>query len=641
MSKSSYPLSVPPTNFPFYAPPSLLDAAVLSLGSESVLHNVFARLSACEPITIVSLGSSITARRGGCSHMLGTERRGCCGTSCATEHGWLRTWFDGLNASFPHVQHRLFNAGTLASTPRLFMECLDMFLPARVDLFVFEFVADPTDIGTLVRHMRSRAAPGEPPPAVLFANFFRWNMLNNFAKWSGTAGDSLTGDFNFDPFAAHDTLSRAAAAEQLPVVSLLHGLRAAGFGIAGPGGTGLRSANWSALQQQERDTAGRCGAGGGGASGGGGGRMLRRTGSRGKLLESTPLPPKEQPHCWCPSCQASDGTHPGPIGQRFMGEAMLTLTQRAWLRYLHSLPPAASAAQQQGCRPGRRLMQHRQERDRALSKRGGRRNAKQPTGAVLGTAATPRSADGPPAPLLQQRPRRRTAACYTFDARLTPPGSPPFLDMLASSRGPKGRSLICPKACKNDVQRARIVLGSLPPGSIQEGKIESINLEGPPLPPARLLDASGWHYVLESRSPIEPGVAMLVARPGIKPGLVATAAGATALFNLSYISAEVVAVPSTPPSTTGAVSAMRPYIAVDYLTSYEHMGVVELRCVHGCSCEPQTIDAHAPAERASIRKVAYVHVSRLEGCALRLTVLEQTGSGGHKFKLVRLSTGFK
>ena len=72
---------------------------------------------------------------------------------------------------------------------------------------------------------------------------------------------------------------------------------------------------------------------------------------------------------------------------------------------------------------------------------------------------------------------------------------------------------------------------------------------------------------------------------------------------------------------------MRPYIAVDYLTSYEHMGVVELRCVHGCSCEPQTIDAHAPAERASIRKVAYVRVAPREvRCDSRARA--QTGSGG-------------
>ena len=29
-----------------------------------------------------------------------------------------------------------------------------------------------------------------------------------------------------------------------------------------------------------------------------------------------------------------------------------------------------------------------------------------------------------------------------------------------------------------------------------------------------------------------------------------------------------------------------------YLQSYEHMGAVEISCMHGCSCSPQTIDAH-------------------------------------------------
>ena len=76
-------------NSALHAPPNLLDASVLSLGDPSVNAPLFSKLQRCEPITVVSLGSSITARRGGCTHMLGNDKvEGCCGTSCAGPRGW-------------------------------------------------------------------------------------------------------------------------------------------------------------------------------------------------------------------------------------------------------------------------------------------------------------------------------------------------------------------------------------------------------------------------------------------------------------------------------------------------------------------------------------------------------------------------
>ena len=73
------------------APHNLLDGAVHSLGSPTVLRPFFERLDAGRPVTLLALGSSITTNRGGCTHMIGEglelERRGCCGTTCHGEEG--------------------------------------------------------------------------------------------------------------------------------------------------------------------------------------------------------------------------------------------------------------------------------------------------------------------------------------------------------------------------------------------------------------------------------------------------------------------------------------------------------------------------------------------------------------------------
>ena len=82
------------------------------------------------------------------------------------------------------------------------------------------------------------------------------------------------------------------------------------------------------------------------------------------------------------------------------------------------------------------------------------------------------------------------------------------------------------------------------------------------------------------------------------------------------------------------------YLAVDYLTSYEHMGRCRVSCVWGCTCAQRVLDAHDAAEHASLRKVAYVAVSDVRRCAVELRVEDATSSGEHKWKLVRLSIGF-
>eukprot|EP00976_Prorocentrum_cordatum_P055787 1126045-Prorocentrum_minimum.AAC.1 len=37
-----------------------------------------------------------------------------------------------------------------------------------------------------------------------------------------------------------------------------------------------------------------------------------------------------------------------------------------------------------------------------------------------------------------------------------------------------------------------------------------------------------------------------------------------------------------------------PFVELEYLTSYEHMGVVDVTCVRGCTCNPTSINAANP-----------------------------------------------
>jgi hypothetical protein len=78
------------------------------------------------------------------------------------------------------------------------------------------------------------------------------------------------------------------------------------------------------------------------------------------------------------------------------------------------------------------------------------------------------------------------------------------------------------------------------------------------------------------------------------------------------------------------------------------MGSVAAECSHGCSCRRKVWNGHA-AGTTSTAQVSYgLPVSRTGGappstacpCTIRLSVLNATESGGHKFKLVGVLSGF-
>ena len=81
-------------------------------------------------------------------------------------------------------------------------------------------------------------------------------------------------------------------------------------------------------------------------------------------------------------------------------------------------------------------------------------------------------------------------------------------------------------------------------------------------------------------------------------------------------------------------------IGLVHLVSYEHMGAAVVRCIGGCSCDDQVIDAHlrdaSNGGRASIFQRFDFQATITTFCSLEVRVLNWTSSGEHKFKIVRV-----
>lgn len=124
----------------------------------------------------------------------------------------------------------------------------------------------------------------------------------------------------------------------------------------------------------------------------------------------------------------------------------------------------------------------------------------------------------------------------------------------------------------------------------------------------------GWHYAASE---------LIKGRQVYKAGWIANASGAVLQFTVHT------RVPTLPADA-------QPLLRLQFLTSYEHMGAAELRCVSGCACAPERLEAHLK-ERVSVEHAGGGRVTQSAACELRLTVLPETRSGEHKFKLLGLS----
>ena len=134
----------------------------------------------------------------------------------------------------------------------------------------------------------------------------------------------------------------------------------------------------------------------------------------------------------------------------------------------------------------------------------------------------------------------------------------------------------------------------------------------------------------------------------MKPGVVGTHAGDYARFCLDV----------------SRLSPNVPFVFIlGHLISYEHMGIARVSCVGECACEAVDVDAFVKGGRFSVFKAKTFTATRKLvtpsapssaaaaaggapapaacGCKVEVRILERTGSGEHKFKVLSLMTAMR
>lgn len=172
---------------PAFAPHSfLLDEGLRESGLQHTgsASSFVEKLDRGEPVTVVILGSSV-AENGGCVDQPGKRcmaYRGIDPTKMVWGEprvrpfaGFMVRWFAWLNATWPHPQHRLYNAGRDASSLASIVPCLFSHLPARFDLLLVEagsmFMNNAAGtVEVLARQIRSMRSP----PPLVFLNVHLW-----------------------------------------------------------------------------------------------------------------------------------------------------------------------------------------------------------------------------------------------------------------------------------------------------------------------------------------------------------------------------------------------------------------------------------------------------------------------------------
>ncbi len=121
----------------------------------------------------------------------------------------------------------------------------------------------------------------------------------------------------------------------------------------------------------------------------------------------------------------------------------------------------------------------------------------------------------------------------------------------------------------------------------------------------------------------------------IKPGWLARDAG-----SVLWIEAETNFSAAAKPDVDSATDGEALVIGVTYLSSYEHMGVFEVSCVTGCTCNATEVDGHTE-QKHSVPLVVEFDVVQVpsvggEPCVVQVLVLNRTSSGEHKAKVTQL-----
>ena len=139
---------------------------------------------------------------------------------------------------------------------------------------------------------------------------------------------------------------------------------------------------------------------------------------------------------------------------------------------------------------------------------------------------------------------------------------------------------------------------------------------------------SEWLYCYKSLAKTTSDAEL--RRRKVSPGVVAFVPGALLRFVVDTVMTD-----DGRPSP-----AARLRIGLEFLVSYEQMGVATLRCRRHCACSDQRIDAHqvsAIHNESVFKQHHFIITGAHSACMMELEVASSTSSGLHKFKVRSLT----
>ena len=160
---------------PAHTPIDLLTSPLAgTVGSHHHYQPLLHKMRRGLPLSIYAVGSSVVAAYGGCT-VPSTLNPGCKDSVALPmtqwSSGWARTFFDQLNASYPHPENALYNLGMGGGSilPVLLACPSSGFLEAAPDIVIFEpSTTEDSEGATYERFVRSLLVRHHPPLVLLF-----------------------------------------------------------------------------------------------------------------------------------------------------------------------------------------------------------------------------------------------------------------------------------------------------------------------------------------------------------------------------------------------------------------------------------------------------------------------------------------
>eukprot|EP00798_Chlamydomonas_sp_ICE-L_P012237 gene12236-15377_t len=146
------------------------------------------------------------------------------------------------------------------------------------------------------------------------------------------------------------------------------------------------------------------------------------------------------------------------------------------------------------------------------------------------------------------------------------------------------------------------------------------------LPTLKVVSLTGWGVQMFYKNSKGEGK--------MKPGFVTKTPGAVLEVEVDSL------FPELQGGGPGYGTAPQVEAMIKYTRSYDGWGKVQVTCTSGCTCSPTDIDASS-TEQTSLLTLAPVAVTQHRQCRLKLTVLNETSSDGHRFKLSSVSVQYQ